>query len=160
MIKVNVNCNNSIQLKGDKVIYIDPFRIKKEVHDADYVFCTHSHYDHFSAEDIQKVINDRTKIITIEEAKKEALNLVDSKRVFIVEAEKEYKIDEIKFCTTYAYNVDKPFHPKENKWVGYIIELENIKYYIAGDTDITEEAKQVKCDIAFLPVGRNIYNDI
>ena len=49
--------------------------------------------------------------------------------------------------------MDKPFHPKENGWVGYIIELDGIRYYIAGDTDITEESKKVKCDVAFVPVG-------
>ena len=26
-------------------------------------------------------------------------------------------------------------------------------YYIAGDTDITTENKQVKCDVAFVPIG-------
>lgn len=153
MVNINVNCNNSIQLKGDKVIYIDPFKIKEEVHDADYVFCTHSHYDHFSPEDIQKVINGKTKIITVEEAKQDALKLVDNQRLLIVEAGKEYEIDEIKFYTTYAYNVDKVFHPKVNKWVGYIIELENTKYYIAGDTDNIPEIQNICADIAFLPIG-------
>lgn len=153
MVKINVNCNNSIQLKGEKVVYIDPFRIKDELHDADYVFCTHSHYDHFSPEDIQKVINNKTKIITVEEAREDALKLVDEERLLIVKAEGEYKIDEIKFCTTYAYNVDKAFHPKENKWVGYILELEDVKYYIAGDTDNIPEIQDVCADVAFLPVG-------
>ena len=37
--------------------------------------------------------------------------------------------------------------------MGYIITLENQKVYIAGDTDITPESKQVKCDVAFIPVG-------
>ena len=53
----------------------------------------------------------------------------------------------------HAYNIDKPFHPKENNWLGYIIEIDGIRYYIAGDTDITEENKKVKCDVAFVPVG-------
>lgn len=35
----------------------------------------------------------------------------------------------------------------------YIITINNIRYYIAGDTDITEENKKVKCDVAFVPVG-------
>ena len=41
----------------------------------------------------------------------------------------------------------------KNQWVGYIIEINNIKYYIAGDTDITPENKNIKCDVAFIPVG-------
>ena len=51
------------------------------------------------------------------------------------------------------YHINKAFHPKENGWVGYIIEIEGISYYIAGDTDITKENKKVKCDVAFVPVG-------
>lgn len=42
---------------------------------------------------------------------------------------------------------------------GYVIEIDNVKYYIAGDTDITEENKRVKCDVAFVPVRRNLYNE-
>ena len=57
------------------------------------------------------------------------------------------------FETVPAYNINKKFHPKENGWVGYILDINNIRYYIAGDTDITEENKKVKCDVAFVPVG-------
>ena len=64
-----------------------------------------------------------------------------------------YKIDGITFSTVPAYNIDKQFHPKENNWVGYILNIKKTTYYIAGDTDITDEARKVKCDIAFLPVG-------
>ena len=59
----------------------------------------------------------------------------------------------IKFEAIPAYNTNKQFHPKENGWVGYIIEIQGIKYYIAGDTDITEENRKVKCDVTFVPVG-------
>ena len=52
----------------------------------------------------------------------------------------------------------RQYQPKENGWVGYIIELAGNRYYIAGDTDITEENKKVKCDVAFVPVRRHIYN--
>ena len=62
-------------------------------------------------------------------------------------------IEEIEVETVPAYNINKPFHPKSNEWVGYIVKLDNIKYYIAGDTDITEENQKVKCDVAFVPVG-------
>ena len=62
-------------------------------------------------------------------------------------------VQEIKFGTVPAYNTNKTFHPKENDWIGYIITLDGIRYYIAGDTDITEENRKVKCDVAFVPVG-------
>ena len=149
----NVNCNNSIQLLGDKKIYIDPYEIKEETHDADYIFCTHSHYDHFSIKDIEKILKENTKIITVLSAKEDAIKLVGKQNLLIVEPNENYEIDDIKFSTTYAFNVDKHFHPKANKWVGFIIELDNKKYYIAGDTDNIPEIRSVKADVAFLPVG-------
>ena len=57
------------------------------------------------------------------------------------------------FATVPAYNINKQFHPKENKWMGYLIEIDGLIYYIAGDTDMTEENQKIKCDVAFVPVG-------
>ncbi len=39
----------------DKVVYIDPWKLKESVGDATLVLVSHSHYDHYSAEDIAKV---------------------------------------------------------------------------------------------------------
>lgn len=143
--------HNSIKITGSKTIYIDPFKIDKNYNDADYIFCTHSHYDHFSPEDIKKVITDKTKIITVASAKEEAEKL--TKNVIMVEPEKSYIIDEIKFWTTRAYNLNKQFHPKNNNWVGFVIELDGKAYYIAGDTDNIPEIQNIECDVAFIPVG-------
>lgn len=78
---------------------------------------------------------------------------INKNAVITVESNKEYMVQGIKFETIPAYNTNKTFHPKENDWVGYIITLDGIRYYIAGDTDITEENRKVKCDVAFVPVG-------
>ena len=146
-------CHNSIKIEGNKVIYIDPYKIEKNYNDADYIFCTHSHYDHFSEEDIKKVMKENTKIITVESSKEEAKKLVGENNVLIVEPEKEYSIDDISFKTTYAYNENKAFHPKENRWVGYIIQTNHKTYYIAGDTDNIEEIQHIQCDVALIPIG-------
>ena len=152
--KAKVLCHSSIRINGSKTIYVDPFRIEKEYKDADYIFCTHSHYDHFSEEDIRKVMKEDTVIITVESSKKDALEMVKSeKQVVIVEPNNKYNVQGIEFETTYAYNENKKFHPKAEKWVGYIITLDGTKYYIAGDTDNIEEIQNVKCDIALIPIG-------
>ena len=153
LVDINVNCNNSIRLTGSKVIYIDPFRIDGYKNDADYIFCTHSHYDHFSKDDILKVKKESTKIITVQSSKEDAENIVGEENVLIVKPDEKYKIDEISFKTTRAYNINKPFHPKENNWVGYIINIDNNSYYIAGDTDELEELHGLSVDVAFIPVG-------
>ena len=153
MSKVDLLCHNSIKISGGKIIYIDPYKIKEEKNDADYIFCTHTHYDHFSPEDINKIKKDSTKIIIVKDGKEEAQKLIKEENILLVEPNNKYEIDGIKFSTTYAYNVNKKFHPKENMWTGYIIEFEGIKYYIAGDTDNIPEIQNIKCDIAFIPVG-------
>lgn len=151
---MEVLCHSSIKINKEKIIYIDPFKINENFNDADIVFITHSHYDHYSKEDINKIKKDDTKIIAPKETIEKLLQEGYKQETIIeVEPNKEYKVEGIKFETISAYNIDKQFHPKENEWVGYIIELQGIRYYIAGDTDINEEDKKVKCDVAFVPVG-------
>ena len=151
---IEVLYHSSIKISKNKVIYIDPFKIDKNYNDADIVFITHDHFDHYSEEDIDKVINENTTIIIPEELLTKILRKgINKNAVITVESNKEYMVQGIKFETIPAYNTNKTFHPKENYWVGYIITLDGIRYYIAGDTDITEENRKVKCDVAFVPVG-------
>ena len=137
-----------------KVIYIDPFKIDKNYNDADIIFITHDHYDHYSEEDIDRVKKEDTVIIVPEELLTKVLRKgFRQDYIITVLPNQKYMVEGIKFETVPAYNTNKQFHPKENEWVGYIIEIKGIRYYIAGDTDITEENKKVKCDVAFVPVG-------
>mgnify|MGYP004604115391 FL=1 len=157
---IEVLYHSSIKISKNKVIYIDPFKIDKNYNDADIVFITHDHFDHYSEEDIDKVINENTTIIIPEELLTKILRKgINKNAVITVESNKEYMVQGIKFETIPAYNTNKTFHPKENDWVGYIITLDGIRYYIAGDTDITEENRKVKCDVAFVPVGGTYTTD-
>ena len=157
---IEVLCHSSIRLNKGKVIYVDPFKIDKNYNDADFVFITHSHYDHYSEEDIDKVRNEDTVFIVPEELITKLLKLgINKNCIYAVEPNKSYRVQGIRFETVPAYNINKQFHPKDNGWVGYILELNNIRYYIAGDTDITDENKEVKCDVAFVPVGGNYTMD-
>lgn len=151
---IDVLCHSSIKIDKEKVIYIDPFKIDTNYNDADIIFITHDHYDHYSEEDIDKVKKEDTIIVAPEELLTKLLRKgIRKDYIITVEQNKEYMTEGIKFETISAYNTNKQFHPKENGWVGYIIEIKGIRYYIAGDTDITEENKKVKCDVAFVPVG-------
>ena len=151
---VSINCHSSIKIHKDKTIYIDPFKIKEITHDADFIFITHSHYYHFSTEDIIKVAKKETVFITVKETKSDLkIMKIPENQIIIVEPNSKYEVNGLKIETVPAYNKNKKFHPKENKWVGYIIELNGIKYYIAGDTDNIEEIQNLKCDVAFIPIG-------
>lgn len=149
---IEVLIHSSIKFSKDIIIYFDPYKINKDYHDADIIFITHSHYDHYSPLDIKKVIKDNTIVVCSKDVKEELLKL-NINNIIEVVPNKDYEVLNIKFKTIPAYNVNKNFHPKENNWVGYLLEYNNIKYYIAGDTDITKENQDIVCDVAFVPIG-------
>lgn len=152
--ELEVLCHSSIRIDKGKIIYFDPFKIDKNYNDADLIFITHEHYDHYSEEDIDKVIKEDTIIIVPEGLKAKLLEKgIKKENVITVKPGDKKEVKGIKFETIPAYNINKAFHPKENGWVGYIVEIDGISYYIAGDTDITKENKKVKCDVAYVPVG-------
>lgn len=144
---------SSIKITRDKVLYFDPFKIEKEYKDADIIFITHDHFDHFDLESINKVKKDTTKIVIPYSLKDKVLTSFKSDNVLLVEPDKSYTLDNIKFDTVRAYNNNKKFHPKENNWVGYLLYLDNYKYYVMGDTDDTVDARSVAPDILFVPIG-------
>ena len=151
---IEVLCHSTIKICKEKIIYIDPFKIDENYNDADIIFITHDHYDHYSEEDIDKVKKVDTVVVAPEELLTKLLRKGFRQEYIITVGPEEHNMVEgIKFETVPAYNTNKQFHPKENGWVGYIIEIKDTRYYIAGDTDITEENKKVKCDVAFVPVG-------
>ena len=145
-MKIEVLRHASIKLTNDKVIYIDPYKIEEKNNDADYIFITHDHYDHYDEESINNIKKDNTKIIVPK-------CLEDKENALVVEPNNDYGIDDITFSAIASYNINKPFHPKEKEYVGYLINLDGLNYYIMGDTDITEEALKVKCDVCFVPIG-------
>ena len=150
---VEVLCHSSIRIEEGNIVYIDPFQINKDYHDADYVFFTHSHYDHFSPKDIEKVKKEDTIFVVTEDLKEKAETVFGKERIFVVKPGEKYEIQGLEFETTYAYNENKAFHPKQNQWVGYIITINDKKYYIAGDTDNINEIQNIECDVALIPVG-------
>ena len=151
---VQVLCHSSILINKQKTIYIDPFKIKVNRNDADIIFITHDHYDHYSEEDIAKVRKENSIIVAPVNLAEKLMNIgFNRKNIILVEPNNIYNIEQIKIRTIPSYNVGKKFHPKENNWVGYILEIESISYYIPGDTDLTPENRKIKCDVAFVPVG-------
>lgn len=152
--KIEVNAQSSIKIKGDnKIIYIDPYLIEKETHDADYIFITHEHYDHLSLNDIKKVMTEKTILVVPESCYSKVIEFDFSNEIYQVRPNSKYSFSDLTFQTVAAYNTNKLYHTQSSEWVGYIIEIDNIKYYITGDTDITKENKLVKCDVLLLPIG-------
>ena len=151
---IKVLCHARIRMELRKVIYTDPYRLKEKYNDADIILITHSHYDHFSEEDIEKVRKSDTKIVITDDLHEKARDIgFKDENIIVMKPYDKYTFDNIEIETIPAYNTNKDFHPKENNWIGYLLNINNTIYYVAGDTDITEENKKVKCDVAFIPVG-------
>ncbi len=152
---IRVYKQDHIRIKtGGKTVRIDPFMVDDPCNDADIILITHSHHDHFSPDDIRKTSKKNTVLIVPESMKEDAERVRNDvgKTVTVVPGG-SYDVDGLVFRTVPAYNIKKPFHPKSARWVGYIIETDEGSVYVAGDTDATDEAKSVSCDIALVPVG-------
>ena len=156
--QISVNEQSSIRIAGSSVIYFDPFRIRNSAHDADYVFITHAHFDHFSPEDIRKVCKPDTTYVAPETMADE-LNKAGITDAVLLKPAVSVQVGEIAVETVPAYNQLKPFHPKKNGWLGYVITVGGQRIYVAGDTDATKEAKSVSCDIALIPAGGTYTTD-
>lgn len=152
--KIQVNTHSSVRVEGEgKFLYVDPFEIPRASADADLIFLTHSHFDHFSAKDIEKVWKKDTVFILPASMEAEAAQVTKGRPVVAVSPFTAAEAGGITFEAVPAYNPNKPFHPRENSWVGYVLHVDGLRVYVAGDTDATEEAAAVRCDIAMLPIG-------
>lgn len=152
--ELEVLLHSSIRITAEKIVYVDPFRIDVAYHDADIILITHGHYDHFSPEDIAKTVKEDTVIVIPEAMVEDAKALCRGDMSVVgVRPGQTLTVCGVPIETVAAYNIDKEFHPQRNAWVGYVITLNGMRYFIAGDTDLNAENQKVICDVALVPVG-------
>ena len=151
--------STKISTKG-KMIYIDPYNISEDSEKADLILLTHSHYDHCSVADIKKIIQEGTRIVLTADCQSKIVRFDVPIKLEVVEPGKELVFGNMKISVLPAYNVDKPFHSKEESWVGYFLKINGLLVYHAGDTDVIPEMQKLtgykqqgKKLVALLPVG-------
>ena len=139
--------HDTFRVEGEEVIYTDPFKIKKK-DTAGIILITHEHYDHCSPEDVNKLQGPDTVIVAPADC---AAKLKGN--VKIVKPGAKIEIRGVAIEVLPSYNTNKQFHTKDRGWVGYVFTAEGQRIYIAGDTDYIPEMKNIRTDIALLPVS-------
>jgi L-ascorbate metabolism protein UlaG (beta-lactamase superfamily) len=143
---------------GNETLVIDPFKLDHDVR-ADYVLLSHEHFDHCNAEDLRKVVKPSSTIVAIPSCKNE-VSKVKSKEIKYVKPGDKVKVGGFEVNAVPAYNTNKyaapgkHFHPKEDGKVGYILRTKSgVSIYHTGDSDFIPEMRDLKPDIALIPVS-------
>jgi L-ascorbate metabolism protein UlaG (beta-lactamase superfamily) len=137
----------SIRIDAQKIIYIDPWKIKGGPK-ADLILISHPHHDHLSLVDVKKIQKEDTVIIATGDA---AAQLPGDVRA--LKPGDKVMVHGVTVEAVPAYNIDKPYHPQANQWIGFLLMVEGKTIYYGGDTDFIPEMKTIKADVWILPVG-------
>lgn len=147
--------HDSFRLDGSSTVYIDPWKLAADAPPADLILITHDHYDHFSPDDIARLSTPRTTLI----GPASVTAKIDGVAAVTLSAGETATVGGVTVTAVPAYNTDKfrqpgeVFHPRAAGGLGYIVELDGRSIYHAGDTDAIPEMRDVRCDVALLPVS-------
>ena len=156
-VKITWLGHDGFKIKNGKTVYIDPYEIKGG-EEADILLISHDHDDHCSLEDAKKIISAKTTIITTAESKRK-LSKTKAKEIRVAKPGQKILVDDVSIERVPAYNVNKfrspghLFHPKGNQMLGFIITMNKVRIYHAGDTDFIPEMEHINVDVACLPVS-------
>ena len=118
---------------------------------ADYIFVTHEHGDHFDKEALKQLTGDKTQLIT----NKRCAEMLGYGEIMVNGQSSTF--NDITVEAVPAYNISEgrtQFHPK-GRDNGYILTIDGLRIYIAGDTEDIPEMQDIKdIDIAFLPCNQ------
>jgi len=142
----------AFRFEGAEVaIYIDPWGTPADAPPADLILITHAHFDHFQPDEIARLSTPTTRLVAPRDVAAELTGDVTA-----VAPGESHEVAGLRFTTVPAYNTREEaldFHPKANRWVGYVFELDGRTYYHAGDTDHAAELDEITTDMAFVPIG-------
>ncbi len=136
--------HGSFRIQGLPLIYIDPWRLTKNVFHADIILVSHDHYDHCSPADVEKLRGPDTTVLT------NGMSQPHLGDVTVLRPWQVINVDQVSIKAVPAYN---GHHPKEFGGLGFVISMEKMDIYYAGDTDLIDEMSSIHADIAILPIG-------
>ena len=149
--------HSAIRIEGKYVLYFDPYSLAPlgdGPKDGDYVFSSHTHHDHFSPEDIARVAKPGAVLVQPEcdRALGEDLGYTGDKHICLMPGD-SFEAEGLKVSAIPSYTPGFINHSRDKNFLGFIVEMDGVTYYIAGDCYDTPEGRAVKADVAFVPVG-------
>ena len=158
-IKIKWLGHDTFLLETDsKIIITDPYRISIPL-EADMILVSHEHFDHMNIEDLGKVSSIRTTIVAAKECIGKLVGIQFKEKTSLSPGE-EKTVNGIKLRGVAAYNIDKinpdtkkPFHPKEDGKIGFMININGTTIYHAGDSDLVPEMNNLQPDVLLVPIS-------
>jgi len=156
-VKISWLGHDGFRIKNSKTVYIDPY-VMETGENADIILISHEHFDHCSPSIIKKIVTPNTTMITTALVKRQ-LSGTKTKVTRGVKPGEKILVDDVSVETVPAYNLNKfrspgqPFHSKQEEMLGFIVTINDVRIYHAGDTDSIPEMEGMNVDIACLPVS-------
>lgn len=159
VVKLHCIKHGSLMIEYDsRSIQIDPVTNQPPKTDystypkADFILITHEHSDHLDPQAIETLSKADTQIILNKNSQEKL-----GKGIVMKNGEAMTLSNEIIIEAVPAYNTTKEhlqFHPK-GRDNGYILNIDGLRIYIAGDTEDIPEMSNIKnIDVAFLPCNQ------
>jgi len=128
-----------------KTIFLDPWRVPAQEGPADLILVTHPHQDHLDRRAIAGLRAESTTLVAPRSCAEPGWQSIA--------AGETLRIGDAAVTGVPAYNLRGRLHPRSGEWVGYLVDVDGVRVYHAGDTDFIPEMKGLRPDIALLPVG-------
>ena len=157
-LKIRWHGHDTFSVESDVRIFFDPYKLSKQS-EADLILISHDHFDHLSLEDLQKISTIKTTIVAAKECVNKITGIAFKEKIGIAPGE-EKTVNGMRIRAISAYNIDKinhdtkkPFHPKEDNKIGFLVNINGTVIYHTGDSDLIPEMFNLRPDILLIPVS-------